>query len=115
MIVEPMTSIMSRTAIFVAIAIPSCVILSGPIVSTGVPGVKKRLKLTEIRRRIRIPRRPRTIYLKGTFVSRIKIARNTAATPYIVYDFTRKSEMRKSRVPSSFTRGSSRWITESTG
>ena len=112
---EPSTRRIRRAPIMSAMWRPSRVIFRIQNCTSTSPGVRKRLKLTEIRSRITMLFRPRVIKRNGTLLILMRIARATAATPYMIQLFTMKREIRKSTVPSSFTRGSRRWITESTG
>ena len=74
---------------------------------TGVPGVRKRLKITVMRRRKRIPFMPFRINRSGTFESPTQTARNAPAMMYPVKLFIRNREIMYPKVAITFTRGSS--------
>ena len=112
---EPITRRISLIPIFRAMVRPSFEIFSIPSWNSGSPGVRNKLKLTEMRSRIRMFLSPFVMNLKGTLLSLMSIPSTTAATAYIVQLSTTKRAIRNTSVPSSLTRGSSLWITESTG
>ena len=100
-------------AIITASCSPSLVIVSFQTDTSGSPGVRNKLNITVIIKIKTIAFMPFTINLKGTLDSLIITAKNTAATTYPTQLFTTKREMIKQMVATSFTRGSSLWMTES--
>ena len=112
---EPTIRNASRIAIKAACFTPSTVRVSFQILISGVPGVRNILKTTVIRSRTMIAFNPFIIKRKGTLEALITTVRKTAATRYIRKERCKNREMMKVIVPTSFTLGSSRWITDSAG
>ena len=110
---EPITSITSLTAMFTAVRTPSLVTDSFHSDTSSSPGVRNKLNPTVISIRKRMAFIPFTMNRKGTWESRMTMARKSAATAYPrKWPKTNKETIYRS-VPPSFTLGSSLWITDS--